>query len=86
MGCGEDGDAERTSTGETIIATRRERVIGINAPRRTYSAQLAELIAEQLVLPPAVPGGSEALLSMPEPVGQAEDSASDLDQIRADRL
>jgi hypothetical protein len=37
------------------------------------------------VLPPAVPGGSTALLSMPIPSGETKNSTADLDAIREDR-
>jgi len=77
---------ERTSNGETIIVTNRGRVVGIITPPQAYSPELAELIAEGYVLPPAIPGGTEALLSMPEPAGKPKNSAADLDQIRDDRL
>ena len=77
---------ERTSNGETIIVTNRGRVVGIISPPQAYSPQLAELIAEGLVLPPAIPGGTEALLSLPELTGKAKDSAPDLDDLRGDRL
>jgi hypothetical protein len=55
-------------------------------PPQAYSPQLAELIAEGLVLPPAIPGGTEGLLSMPEPTGQPKNSAADLDEMRDERL
>ena len=76
---------ERTSNGETIIVTNRGRVVGIITPPQAYSPELAELIAEGLVLPPAIPGGTEALLSMPEPTGQPRDSSRDLDDLRDER-
>ena len=77
---------ERTSNGETIIVTNRGRVVGIITPPQAYSPQLAELIAEGLVLPPAIPGGTEGLLSIPEPAGQPQNSAADLDEVRDERL
>jgi antitoxin (DNA-binding transcriptional repressor) of toxin-antitoxin stability system len=77
---------ERTSKGETIVVTNRGRVVGIITPPQAYSPQLAELIADGRVLPPAVPGGSEALASMPVPSGEIRDSARDLDDVRDDRL
>lgn len=77
---------ERTSKGETIIVTNRGKVVGIITPPQAYSPQLADLIATGAVLPPAVPGGSEALLSMPVPAGEPRDSAADLDDVRDDRL
>jgi len=77
---------ERTSRGETIIVTNRGKVVGIITPPQAYSPQLAELIAQGAVLPPALPGGSAALLSLPEPSGDVRDSAADLDEIRGDRL
>jgi antitoxin (DNA-binding transcriptional repressor) of toxin-antitoxin stability system len=77
---------ERTSNGETIIVTNRGRVVGIITPPQAYSPQLAELIANGLVLPPEIPGGTEALLSMPETVGRPKDSSADLDDIRDERL
>jgi hypothetical protein len=61
-------------------------VVGIITPPQAYSPQLAELIAEGLVLPPAIPGGTEGLLSMPEPTGQPKNSAADLDEMRDERL
>lgn len=76
---------ERVSNGETIIVTNRGRVVGIITPPQAYSPQLAELIADGQVLPPAVPGGSQALLSLPVPAGDPRNSASDLDHIRDDR-
>jgi antitoxin (DNA-binding transcriptional repressor) of toxin-antitoxin stability system len=77
---------ERTSRGETVVVTNRGRVVGIITPPQAYSPQLAELIADGRVLPPAVPGGSEALASMPVPSGATRDSAQDLDDVRDDRL
>ena len=77
---------ERTSRGETIIVTNRGKVVGIITPPQAYSPQLAELIAQGTVLPPALPGGSEALLSLPAPAGDVRDSAADLDETRGDRL
>jgi hypothetical protein len=38
------------------------------------------------VLPPAVPGGTAALLSMPVPSGEPMNSSADLDAIREDRV
>jgi antitoxin (DNA-binding transcriptional repressor) of toxin-antitoxin stability system len=76
---------ERTSNGETIIVTNRGRVVGIITPPQAYSPQLAELIAAGRVLPPAIPGGSEAVLSLPVPAGDLKNSASDLDHLRDDR-
>ena len=58
---------ERSSRGETIVVTNRGRVVGIITPPQAYSPELADLIAAGEVLPPAIPGGSQALLSMPEP-------------------
>jgi antitoxin (DNA-binding transcriptional repressor) of toxin-antitoxin stability system len=77
---------ERTSRGETIIVTNWGKVVGIITPPQAYSPQLAELIAQGAVLPPALPGGSEALLSLPVRSGDVRDSAADLDEARADRL
>lgn len=76
---------ERTSNGDTVIVTNRGRVVGIITPPQAYSAQLADLIASGVVLPPAVPGGTSALLSMPIPSGAPRNSAADLDAIREDR-
>ncbi|MGH3402405.1 MAG: type II toxin-antitoxin system Phd/YefM family antitoxin [Streptosporangiaceae bacterium] len=76
---------DRTSNGETIVVTKRGRVVGIITPPQAYSPQLTELIASGAVLPPAVPGGSAALLAMPVPTGEAKDSAADLDAVREDR-
>jgi hypothetical protein len=61
-------------------------VDGIITPPQAYSPQLAELIAEGLVLPPAIPGGTQGPLSMPEPAGQPRNSAADLDEVRDERL
>jgi hypothetical protein len=36
-------------------------------------------------LPPAVPGGTAALLAMPVPTGKPGDSAAELDALREDR-
>jgi antitoxin (DNA-binding transcriptional repressor) of toxin-antitoxin stability system len=77
---------ERTSNGDTIIVTNRGRVVGIITPPQAYSLELAELIAAGAVLPPAVPGGTSALLSMPLPSGETKNSSADLDAIRADRM
>ena len=77
---------ERVSKGETIIVTNRGRVVGIITPPQAYSPQLAELIAEGRVLPPEIPGGSEALLALPVPSGEPKNSAADLDDVRDDRL
>ncbi len=77
---------ERVSKGETIIVTNRGRVVGIITPPQAYSPQLAELIAAGRVLPPAIPGGTEALLALPVPAGEANSSATDLDDVRDDRL
>jgi antitoxin (DNA-binding transcriptional repressor) of toxin-antitoxin stability system len=77
---------DRTSKGETIVVTNRGRVVGIITPPQAYSPQLAELIAEGRVLPPTVPGGSEALSAMPMPSGDVADSTRDLDHVRDDRL
>ncbi|HEX3488876.1 MAG TPA: hypothetical protein VHU92_06015 [Streptosporangiaceae bacterium] len=76
---------DRTSNGETIIVTNRGRVVGIITPPQAYSPQLTELIASGAVLPPAVPGGTAALLAMPVPTGQVKDSEADLDAVRGDR-
>jgi prevent-host-death family protein len=77
---------ERASKGETIIVTNRGKVVGIITPPQAYSPQLAELIAAGRVLPPAIPGGSEALLALPVPSGAPKSSAVDLDDVRDDRL
>lgn len=77
---------DRTSKGETIVVTNRGRVVGIITPPQAYSPELAELIAQGRVLPPAVPGGAEGLAAMPVPSGEVTDSASDLDHVRDDRL
>lgn len=76
---------ERTSKGDTIIVTNRGRVVAVITPPQAYSPQLAELIAAGGVLPPATPGGTAALLSMPDPGGQTRNSAADLDAVREDR-
>ena len=76
---------DRTSNGETIIVTNRGWVVGIITPPQAYSPQLIELIAAGALLPPAVPGGTAALLAMPVPTGEARDSAGDLDALREDR-
>jgi antitoxin (DNA-binding transcriptional repressor) of toxin-antitoxin stability system len=76
---------DRTSRGETIIVTNRGRVVGIITPPQAYSPQLTELIAAGSVLPPATPGGTDALLAMPVPTGEARDSTADLDALREDR-
>lgn len=76
---------DRTSNGETIIVTNRGRVVGIITPPQAYSPQLTELIAAGAVLPPAVPGGTAALLAMPVPAGRLVDSSADLDALREDR-
>src|ERR1700727_3727398 len=76
---------DRTSNGETIIVTNRGRGVGIITPPQAYSPQLTELIAAGAVLPPAVPGGTAALLAMPVPAGKPGDSAGDLDALREDR-
>ncbi len=77
---------ERTSRGETIVVTNRGKVVGIITPPQAYSPQLRGLIAQGAVLPPQLPGGSEALLSIQAPTGDLRDSAADLDDIRGDRL
>lgn len=74
---------DRTSNGETIIVTNRGRVV--ITPPQAYSPHLAELITAGAVLPPAVPGGTAALLAMPAPAGGVRDSAADLDAVREDR-
>jgi antitoxin (DNA-binding transcriptional repressor) of toxin-antitoxin stability system len=76
---------ERTSNGETIVVTNRGRVVGIINPPQAYSPELTELITAGAVLPPALPGGTAALLAMPEPAGEARDSQADLAAIREDR-
>ena len=76
---------ERTSKGETIVVTNRGKVVGIITPPQAYSPELADLIATGAVLPPARPGGSESLLSLPVPSGDLKDSAADLDDVRGDR-
>jgi antitoxin (DNA-binding transcriptional repressor) of toxin-antitoxin stability system len=76
---------DRTSKGETIIVTNRGRVVGIITPPQAYSPQLTELIATGAVLPPALPGGTAALLAMPAPTGDAMNSAADLEALREDR-
>jgi antitoxin (DNA-binding transcriptional repressor) of toxin-antitoxin stability system len=76
---------DRTSEGETIIVTNRGRVVGIITPPQAYSPQLLELIAAGTVMPPAVPGGTAALLSIPEPTGETRSTAADLDAVREDR-
>ncbi len=76
---------ERSSRGETIVVTNRGRVVGIITPPQAYSPELAGLIAAGEVLPPAIPGGSQALLSMPEPAGRVHDSSGDLDAVRDER-
>jgi antitoxin (DNA-binding transcriptional repressor) of toxin-antitoxin stability system len=76
---------ERTSNGETVIVTNRGRVVGIITPPQAYSPQLTELIATGAVLPPALPGGTAALLAMPAPTGDAMNSAADLAALREDR-
>jgi hypothetical protein len=57
----------------------------IITPPQAYSPQLTELIAAGAVLPPAVPGGTAALLAMPVPTWKQGDSAADLDALREDR-
>jgi antitoxin (DNA-binding transcriptional repressor) of toxin-antitoxin stability system len=76
---------DQVSNGDTIVVTNRGRVVGIITPPQAYSPQLAELIALGTVLPPAVPGGSAALLSMPGWPGTARDSSADLEAVREDR-
>ena len=76
---------ERTSNGETVIVTNRGRVVGIITPPQAYSPQLTELIATGAVLPPAVPGGTAAVLRMPAPTGAIRNSAADLEAVREDR-
>jgi antitoxin (DNA-binding transcriptional repressor) of toxin-antitoxin stability system len=77
---------DQVSNGDTIVVTNRGRVVGIITPPQEYSPQLAELIAQGTVLPPAVPGGTAALLAMPVLPGTARDSSADLDAVREDRM
>jgi antitoxin (DNA-binding transcriptional repressor) of toxin-antitoxin stability system len=77
---------DQVSNGDTIVVTNRGRVVGIITPPQAYSPQLAELIARGTVLPPGVPGGTAALLSMPVPPGTARNSSADLDAVREDRM
>jgi hypothetical protein len=55
--------------------------VGISRPSQAYSPQLTELIASGAVLPPATPGGTDALLALPVPTGEARYSTADLEAL-----